>query len=691
MAKVPTARSQRIGTQVTQAPQTPFQAARTSVEMFGGTEARQVSQLGEALASASDQFQQAQAVIQNREDAIARSREYGQFFAEMSDEFDRVQAESDMTSSQTISDYNQLLDAAAEKALAGHANRSPESYAKFAQRIDSAKTQFATTLTNNVRTEQRAYIANQYENQFKDLASKVQSGEMSLAEASIQSDQYLSDIDPALPNSEVMGLQDAAEQAIAIGAINRFANAGQYEELSEFMNSNPSIVASLPTNVTQKYVDMVQQARSNEVKRQAAFAAKEDQYRQVMGLPPGAPIPTSVRMSLMGIPMPKARVPLTDAGKVIADREYLKQQHGEDSEQVRMYDLVQSSAPKPNSPLGKLIADKRAAEERGDVAAVNAYDAAIKAENPNYQREQEYRASFVKVQNAITRETDNLNILQKNVGKVLELVTGIKYTGGNDRAFMEAVRKRVVEEDFESFVTGIPGKMLSTYYPSSTAAEIEQMMKQFQGHIAFGALQRMREASPSNGALGNVSNFEIDRLQAQMGSLDIFGSPVAAANTLIRLFEQTPRTIEMINNAFKADYAFILNEQTPGEGQDQPRQTKGGPTDLTEGGNQPAASAPTTQPAPVPGEQSPSDMMQGGMNSASFDLVSMAKLPEEQQVSIISDAVGRGAVTFMSQEGRDQLADYLASMDVNKLKDSPDGYKQFILILDALEGDGDKQ
>lgn len=690
MAKVPTARSQRIGTQVTQAPQTPFQAARTSVEMFGGTEARQVSRLGEALASASDQFQQAQAVIQNREDAIARSREYGQFFAEMSDEFDRVQAESDMTSSQTISDYNQLLDAAAEKALAGHANRSPESYARFAQRIESAKTQFATTLTNNVRTEQRAYIANQFENQFKDLAFKVQSGEMSLAEASIQSDQYLSDIDPALPNSEVMGLQDAAEQAIAIGAINRFANAGQYEELSEFMNSNPSIVASLPTNVTQKYVDMVQQARSNEVKRQAELAAKEDQYRQVMGLPPGAPIPTSVRMSLMGISMPKARVPLTDAGKAIADLEALKQQYGEDSEQVKMFKLVQSSAPKPNSPLGKLIADKQAAEERGDVAAAKALGTAIKAENPNYEREQEYRASFTKVQNAITRETDNLNILQQNTGKILELVTGVKYTGGNDQAFMEAVRKRVAEEDFESFVTGLTGKIASAY-PGSAASEIEQMMKQLQGNIAFGALQRMREASPSGGALGNVSNFEIDRLQAQMGALDFIGAPLASAQTLIRLFEQTPRTIKMIDDAFKADYAFILNEQTPGEGQDQPRQTKGGPTDLTEGGNQPAASAPTTQPAPVSGEQPPSDMMQGGMNSASFDLAAISKLPDEEQISVISEVVERGGIQYMSQEGKDQLASYLAGMNLEELSKSPDAFGRWDSIIDMLLNDGDKQ
>jgi hypothetical protein len=287
--------------------------------------------------------------------------------------------------------------------------------------------------------------------------------------------------------------------------------------------------------------------------------------------------------------------------------------------------------------------------------------------------------------------------LQANTGKILELVTGVKYTGGNDQSFIEDVRKRVAEEDFESFVTGLTGKITSAY-PGSTASEIKQMMKQLQGNIAFGALQRMRESSPTGGALGNVSNFEIDRRQAQMGALDFIGAPLASAQTLIRLLEQTPRTIKMIDDAFNTDYGFILNEQTPGEDQDQPKQTRGGPIDLMGGGMQPTNDAPLAQPVPTSDEellgplstQPPSETQQA-LDSSAFDLVAISKLPDEEQISVISEAVERGGIQYMSQEGKDQLASYLAGMNLEELSKSPDAFGRWDSIMDMLLNDGDKQ
>ena len=677
MAKVPTARSQRIGTRVSEASQTPFQSASTNIDMFGGAQARQMSQLGKALSSASAQFEQAQAVIQNREDAIARSREYGQFFTEMSDEFDRVQAESDMTSSQTIADYNQLLDSATQKYLSAHASRSPESYARFAQQIESARTRFATSLTNNVRNEQRAFITNQFEEQYRDLAFKVQNGEYSLEQARIQSDQLIADIDPALPNSEVMGLQDSAEQALAIGAMNRFANAGQYEEMAQFMNSNPAIVASLPNNVAQKYTDIIQQARAVETRERAKFAAMEDQYREALGLPAGARLPTWARFAARGISMPKAKVrqPLTAAGKMIADRQALVGQYGADSPQVKMFDRAQSGGPKPNSPLGKLIADERAALAAGDTEAANAYRKQINAEDPSYERMQELRESFATVQSAMTREEDNLNILQGNVGKILQLVTGVQYTGGNDKAFIEAVRKKAAAEDFEFFVTGLTGKA-AAQYPGSTAAEIEQMMKQIQGHIAFGALQRMRESSPHGGALGNVSNFEIDRLQAQMGALDFIYSPVASAQTLIQLFDQVPRTIDTMNNAFQSDYAPILGGQPTVSSQDQPEQGGLGVTDLTQGGAQ-----PTTQPAPAPAQPTPAqqDLASGAIDTSAINVDILSDLSAAQQIGLVSDFVKQGMLERLPTANLTDLLGQVSAIEIGTALEnmSDDEFSQY--------------
>ena len=51
----------------------------------------------------------------------------------------------------------------------------------------------------------------------------------------------------------------------------------------------------------------------------------------------------------------------------------------------------------------------------------------------------------------------------------------------------------------------------------------------------FDKLQAMREASPTGGALGQVSNFELGALNAAFGNLDQSGDPVELRENLINL------------------------------------------------------------------------------------------------------------------------------------------------------------
>lgn len=64
---------------------------------------------------------------------------------------------------------------------------------------------------------------------------------------------------------------------------------------------------------------------------------------------------------------------------------------------------------------------------------------------------------------------------------------------------------------FGALLAGIPG------LPQTDA---RGMLNTVKANIGFDKLQQMRENSPTGGALGNVSNFEVDTLQATMGSLE---------------------------------------------------------------------------------------------------------------------------------------------------------------------------
>lgn len=59
----------------------------------------------------------------------------------------------------------------------------------------------------------------------------------------------------------------------------------------------------------------------------------------------------------------------------------------------------------------------------------------------------------------------------------------------------------------------------------SEGAKLRAELKTIKGNIAFDRLQKMREASPTGGALGNVSNIELEMLASVMSNLEQSQTP----------------------------------------------------------------------------------------------------------------------------------------------------------------------
>lgn len=68
-------------------------------------------------------------------------------------------------------------------------------------------------------------------------------------------------------------------------------------------------------------------------------------------------------------------------------------------------------------------------------------------------------------------------------------------------------------------VTGAGGALLSRV-PGTAAADVSKLLDTVRAEGAFGRLQQMREASPTGGALGAVTERELALLQATLGSLE---------------------------------------------------------------------------------------------------------------------------------------------------------------------------
>ena len=78
--------------------------------------------------------------------------------------------------------------------------------------------------------------------------------------------------------------------------------------------------------------------------------------------------------------------------------------------------------------------------------------------------------------------------------------------------------KEIIKDDGIIPATGF-GSLLKGL-PTSDAYNVNSISQSILSTIGFGRLKKMREASVTGGALGNVSNIEIQLLQSELGKLD---------------------------------------------------------------------------------------------------------------------------------------------------------------------------
>lgn len=99
---------------------------------------------------------------------------------------------------------------------------------------------------------------------------------------------------------------------------------------------------------------------------------------------------------------------------------------------------------------------------------------------------------------AATQESTGQNVVSREVQKALRMIK--ENTG-------------IVP------VAGVYGALAAQYLPNQEARDLRRTLDTLKASTAFQRLQQMRDASKTGGALGNVSNVELDLLMSAYGSL----------------------------------------------------------------------------------------------------------------------------------------------------------------------------
>lgn len=98
------------------------------------------------------------------------------------------------------------------------------------------------------------------------------------------------------------------------------------------------------------------------------------------------------------------------------------------------------------------------------------------------------------------------------------------------------------------------GGVILEKFPGTTARDLEVNLNSIKAVLGFQALQAMREASPTGGALGQISDRENLLTQQQLGNLEIGQSPKQLIENIKKVRRRVIENLGVIRAGFNAYY-----------------------------------------------------------------------------------------------------------------------------------------
>ena len=124
--------------------------------------------------------------------------------------------------------------------------------------------------------------------------------------------------------------------------------------------------------------------------------------------------------------------------------------------------------------------------------------------------------------------------------------TSAKVTSGTTVLGDISEMKSQIQES--PYLTTGPVATVLKKFGYTKAIDVEQLGETIRSNIGFDRLQRMRDESPTGGALGQVAVQELNALQASLGSLSTAQSAGQLVRNLERLEEQYKKSMQRILN-----------------------------------------------------------------------------------------------------------------------------------------------
>lgn len=188
-------------------------------------------------------------------------------------------------------------------------------------------------------------------------------------------------------------------------------------------------------------------------------------------------------------------------------------------------DLADRVADKTLSPQEGLAEIFKRQKEEADKKAVDAAASAA-AGKPNNEIKKTANGNFVLIDKNTGLQTNaTLTPDQQEIVDKAELSNKKMAVARADNVLSQLDRIEslaISPPDADTGWAGAAGPlyMVNQFIPSSDAYALSNLVQSVKANLSFDELQRMRDASPTGGALGQVSNIEIGLLQNSIAALN---------------------------------------------------------------------------------------------------------------------------------------------------------------------------
>lgn len=175
------------------------------------------------------------------------------------------------------------------------------------------------------------------------------------------------------------------------------------------------------------------------------------------------------------------------------------------------------------------------------------------------QRDREFKVQLAQLTASLKQSNNDVQreLIQARIDKLKDEAQSKKdkQTAAAEGAIANADRVVAKVDEALPLVSGLTTGFgsVTSFIPGTAGANLKATLQTIKANLGFDRLQQMRDASPTGGALGQVSNKELDALEATVASLDLNQSPEKIIQSLNQIKDHYAKWREAASGKLPAE------------------------------------------------------------------------------------------------------------------------------------------